>query len=328
MSTIQDRMNSNMMRKFRRNPRVELERIRPATVSGLLKIFFKAFDKRGRLSDVIADPQLVYEAWWPYRFFRRKFGNFKAEYVSVVVATRNNEDTISASLTSIMAQSFRNLQIIVVDDGSTDASPGIIAELCERDPRIRVVTNEMSIGTGASRNLGMRMATGAYLTFQDGDDVSDPTRIERQVIELLRDPAKKVVTCNYVRVNSRRERLEVNEKRVMNCIISMMFPRQDVLDNVGFFREANVSEDSDFFERIKVFFGEGCDTNIFRTLYEAQFREDSSFFSSCENVKITGRRVQFERKKSVVSEWDSLMSQHEQMKQRRVTPYNMAGQLK
>lgn len=328
MSQLHGKVSSNMIRKFRRNPRVALERGAPAFVKWPLRVFFRVADRKGFLSDIFADPQLIYESWWPYRFFRRKIRRDAIGSVSVIVATHNNEATIRASLVSLMNQSARNIEIIVVDDGSTDNSPSLIKELQNRDDRIRVVTNAVCIGTGASRNIGLAVATGDYVTFQDGDDISSATRIERQLREFFRDPMKKLVTCNYVRVNSRGERLEVNDRRVMKCIISMMFPRQEVLDHVGYFREKNVSEDADYFERIKIFFGDKCEVSIFRTLYEAQFREDSSFFSSCEDVRLLGRKVQFARKQAVAAEWDGLLAQHEQMKQGRISPYNLAGPLK
>lgn len=315
-----------MMRKFRRNPRYALETSCPLWVGPTLGRFFRHLDRNGFLSDVIADPQTLYETWWPYRFFRRRLNSAPTALVSVIVATHNNEATIRQSLHSLMNQSAANLEIIVVNDGSTDGSASIIEELRRQDPRIQVLTNDVCIGTGASRNRGMKAARGEYLTFQDGDDVSHHTRIERQLSEISRNPIVKLVTCNYVRVNTWGERLEVNDKRVMKCIISMMFPREDVLSNVGLFREKNVSEDSDYFERIKIWFGVGCDKNIFRTLYEAQFREDSSFFSSCEEVRLVGRKVVFERKQSVLSEWDGLMAQHEKMKQGSISTYIVTGQ--
>lgn len=100
--------------------------------------------------------------------------------VSVVMAVFNGELYLEESVSSILKQSFSDFELIVVDDGSTDRTPDILAGLCRQDPRIMVIQQE-NLGLTRSLNRAIRMAKGAYLARQDADDISRPERFERQV---------------------------------------------------------------------------------------------------------------------------------------------------
>ena len=93
--------------------------------------------------------------------------------VSVVVPVFDVADYLPEALESILAQSHRTLEVVVVDDGSTDDSGRIADEYAARDPRVRVVHTD-NHGLGAARNEGIRHATGDLLTFADSDDVVAP----------------------------------------------------------------------------------------------------------------------------------------------------------
>lgn len=101
--------------------------------------------------------------------------------VSVIVTAYNIEGYIRHSLDSILSQTLRDIEIIVVDDGSSDATPGIIREYAARDARIRpVLFDDNTIGGVASAaNAGMDAATGDFIGFADGDDLYDPTMFEK-----------------------------------------------------------------------------------------------------------------------------------------------------
>ena len=100
--------------------------------------------------------------------------------VSVVLAVWNGERHLEAAVQSVMAQSFGDFELIVVDDGSTDGTPDILSALRSQDSRAVVVRQE-NRGLSASLNRGIAMARGAYIARQDGDDLSLPGRFERQV---------------------------------------------------------------------------------------------------------------------------------------------------
>ncbi|MCD8283620.1 MAG: glycosyltransferase [Opitutae bacterium] len=89
--------------------------------------------------------------------------------ISVVVPVFNMERYLAKSLDSVIFQSLREIEIICIDDGSTDSTPQILAEYAARDSRIRVITQENK-GVGAARNVGIRVARGEFIAFLDPDD--------------------------------------------------------------------------------------------------------------------------------------------------------------
>jgi glycosyltransferase involved in cell wall biosynthesis len=104
--------------------------------------------------------------------------------VSVVVPAFNAADTIQETLDSISAQTYRTLEVVVVDDGSTDRTSAIAQGHSLRDPRVRVVFKPNG-GVASARNEGIRVTRGAFIAFIDADDLWHPTKIEKQLAVLL-----------------------------------------------------------------------------------------------------------------------------------------------
>ena len=101
-----------------------------------------------------------------------------APEISVIIPVYNTETNLEDCLTSVIGQSFAHLEIIIVDDGSTDSSPAIIKRFAETDARIKVITQENK-GAAAARNAGLRLASGEYVAFVDSDDTIDVKTYER-----------------------------------------------------------------------------------------------------------------------------------------------------
>ena len=113
--------------------------------------------------------------------------------VSVVMPARNEEKYIGTAIESILRQSYTRLELIVVDDRSSDRTLDVVRSF--RDSRITVYqkqTNEIP-GAPASRNIGVQQAKGELIAYQDADDFSYPNRLERQIIELQRGKEARVV---------------------------------------------------------------------------------------------------------------------------------------
>lgn len=117
----------------------------------------------------------------------------KAPYFSIVMPVYNAEKYLEAMLESIIAQSFTNWELILVDDCSTDRSKEIAEMYQERDQRIRVVLMNRNDGVSEARNCGMQEAKGRYLWFADADDKVDPNLLELAWESLQAHPAKLVV---------------------------------------------------------------------------------------------------------------------------------------
>lgn len=98
--------------------------------------------------------------------------------VSVVVPVHNTERLLAGCLASITAQTLRDIEIICVDDASTDGSAAVLRALAQQDPRIRVLTHATNQGVGAARNTGVRAARADYIASVDSDDTIDAEMLE------------------------------------------------------------------------------------------------------------------------------------------------------
>ena len=135
--------------------------------------------------------------------------------ISVVVPTFNRKKTISYCLNSVLTQTYNNLEVIVVDDCSTDNTVSIINNF--PDPRLRCVVLEKNSGAQAARNRGIIEAKGEWIAFQDSDDEWLPEKLEKQVAA--------IATVNYdpwVVVHSNAFRYDPVRKKKMLCLLSIV----------------------------------------------------------------------------------------------------------
>ncbi len=116
--------------------------------------------------------------------------------VSVIVPAYNVKTYISECIESILRQSYQNLEIIIVDDGSTDGTWDVIQRYANIDPRIVAVSQENG-GVSTARNKGLSIAKGEYCTFIDGDDYYEACAIETMVSQLERMDSD-CVNCQYI----------------------------------------------------------------------------------------------------------------------------------
>lgn len=125
---------------------------------------------------------------------RRKTPSKKTPFFSVVIPVYNKKDYIRRTLKSVLGQSFRDLELIVVDDGSKDASPAIVRSI--RDKRMKLIV-QANAGVSAARNRGVAAARGKYLTFLDADDDWDPGYLEALKGLIDEFPGAGLYATNY-----------------------------------------------------------------------------------------------------------------------------------
>lgn len=121
------------------------------------------------------------------------------EKISVIVTIYNDEDFLNDCLNSIIHQTYANLEIILVDDGSHDRSLAICQQYIQYDPRI-CLYQEKNAGAGAARNLGVKLATGNYIMFVDGDDTIGPELINLLYQKIQHDQSD-LACCMYYRID-------------------------------------------------------------------------------------------------------------------------------
>lgn len=118
------------------------------------------------------------------------------DLISVVIPAYNRAATIFASVNSVLKQTWKNLEVIVVDDGSEDETEQLIRGL--RDPRVRYERHEKNLGACAARNTGIRIARGTWIAFQDSDDLWLPEKLETQ-LRAVKQTESDVCFCQYLR---------------------------------------------------------------------------------------------------------------------------------
>jgi len=112
--------------------------------------------------------------------------------VSIITPVYNAEDFVEETIRSVQSQTYKNWEMLLVDDCSTDSSANIISLFAENDERIKYIRLEQNSGAAVTRNTGIEKARGNFIAFLDSDDVWKKDKLERQV-EFLRD--KKVGFC-------------------------------------------------------------------------------------------------------------------------------------
>jgi glycosyltransferase involved in cell wall biosynthesis len=122
--------------------------------------------------------------------------------VTVLIGAYDNESTVGRAIASILAQSERRLELIVIDDGSRDDSAAAAAAAIGSDPRGRVMRMERNVGIARSLNAGLEAAAAPIVAIQDADDHSAPQRLERELAALAADPAVAVVGARMREVDS------------------------------------------------------------------------------------------------------------------------------
>lgn len=122
--------------------------------------------------------------------------------VSVIIPVFNREKTIERAVRSILMQTYQNVEVIVVDDCSTDRTVALVNKI--DDERVKCVRLDKNCGACRARNVGIAMATGDFVAFQDSDDEWLPNKLEIQV-ESLKNDKVEVNFCAFYRINGRKK---------------------------------------------------------------------------------------------------------------------------
>lgn len=255
--------------------------------------------------------------------------------VSVIVSAYNVEKFIREALFSILDQRYKNIEIVIADDGSTDLTKLIIDSI--DDSRIRRFHNEKNIGLLRTWNKLLSLTRGAYITFQDGDDMSLPGRIDRLVSFLESNPEVGLCGTNFIRHFKTWDLCQMSDypltdEKIREKIKGGEVPfngtrvmiRRDVYLSIGGFREFFIGlagEDFDWILRISEHYKVA---NIQDVLYEYRYFSRSaskySLDSSVERVYVT-KIIFFLAKQRINHGLDSLQTSQIAQIQEFLSPY-------
>ena len=190
------------------------------------------------------------------------------QLISVIIASYNHEAFVKQAVESVLDQSHQNIQVIVVDDGSTDKTAKIVAQI--KDKRLKIIKLKEN-RRFHPRNIGLKSSKGEYIAFQNSDDVWDKLKLEKQLKYLEQHPKTGAVFTQVKIIDKNGKILQnswadhifdtANKNRIEwlkhflikgNCLcISSALVRKDILDRVGAFNESLVQlSDFDMWVRI------------------------------------------------------------------------------
>jgi glycosyltransferase involved in cell wall biosynthesis len=181
------------------------------------------------------------------------------KFISVVIPTYNRASFLKEAIDSVLSQIYRDFELIVVDDGSTDDTPKL---LLSYGKKIKVIT-KANKGPSSARNRGIKAAKGKWIAFLDSDDVWKPDKLEKQVQFIKENPDIKICQTEEIwirngkRVNPRKKHEMhsgwIYEQCLPLCIVSpsSVMIHGDVFEKVGLFDETLLAcEDYDLWLRI------------------------------------------------------------------------------
>ncbi len=211
------------------------------------------------------------------------------ELITVVVPVYNVENYVIRCVESIINQTYKHLEIILVDDGSKDKSGQICDELARKDTRIKVI-HKKNGGLSDARNVGIDIARGKYLSFIDGDDDIEPNMIEK-LYNTIKDNDAQISMCRMIKIEKNKSYptrefpsiesklvmtgLDANKlllKDVIDCSACLKLYRIEVFDSLRFpYGKTN----EDFALMYKLFYKANKVVYISDILYHYYFREQS-----------------------------------------------------
>ena len=217
--------------------------------------------------------------------------------VTIVTPAFNAAAHLGEMIESVLAQTYGDFELLIVDDGSTDRTAAIAATYCDRDPRI-VLLRTPNRGPSGARNLALRHARGAYIAFLDSDDLWQPDYLESQLRTLASDPNVDVVTSNAINFggvfdgrsywalsDQIREITLLEMIHREDAVHIMSVVRRSVIDRVGYFDECRRgNEDYQFWLRAAV---AGC-RFVADFTPRGYYRRRPQSLSSDERVMLTG----------------------------------------
>jgi glycosyltransferase involved in cell wall biosynthesis len=196
----------------------------------------------------------IVKAWRDYkRRDRHRSGRVEAPLVSCIVPVHNGERFLAEAVDSILAQTWRPLEVLVIDDGSTDGTPAVLARYTGRVRAMR----RANAGPAVARNSGLAAARGEFVAFLDADDLWHPEKLSRQMARFEERPELEICLChvqNFWTGELSREEARFRDHRIATPLAGYspvtLLARRAIFDRLGPFRtDVRHVHDTDWFMR-------------------------------------------------------------------------------
>lgn len=193
--------------------------------------------------------------------------------VSIIVTTYNSAKFIENCISSLLNQTIDNIEVIVVDDASTDDTVKIL----KKYPTIKIIELNKNNGTYNARNIGIAQSSGEFITFQDSDDWSHPERVSKQLQHLLDHPKTVANFSNFFRVDESTGLPSCRQNYpLLRLNISSMMIRKEILEEIGGFDDKHrVESDKRLLNKILSNYGESSISYIKLPLAVGLLRNES-----------------------------------------------------
>lgn len=209
--------------------------------------------------------------------------------VTVLMTTFQTGARASVAIESLLNQTYRNLEIIVVDDASADDTPELVESWARKDARVKLLRLQTNGGTYLAKSMGLQLARGEFVTCHDSDDWSHPLKIEMQVRPLLEDASLVATTSHWVRMQDDG----VFYARPVHTLMrlnpsSPLFRRELVLQRMGAWDCVRTGADSEFHARLRLVFGKNAVKRIAKPLALGSHRVGSLMTAEDTGYSDTG----------------------------------------
>lgn len=185
--------------------------------------------------------------------------------VSIIMPAWNAEDTVETAARSILNQTWQNIELIIIDDASEDNTWRTIRDLSESDGRVRIRRNDVNVGPYVSKNFGLEMANGEWITGHDADDWAHPRRIERHLALALEQSGHIQASLTFM--------IRMTDRGIFDTIssispfspdgvrrissISALFSRDFIKERLGYWDSVRFGADSEMIARARKILGDG-----------------------------------------------------------------------
>lgn len=209
--------------------------------------------------------------------------------ITVLMTTYQSQDRVGPAIDSLLAQTWRNLEVVVVDDASTDQTVDRIRAIAERDARVRCLALPGNVGTYVAKTIGLAQATGEFITCQDSDDWAHPQKLALQVRPLLRDRHLVATTSKWLRLSDEGQwyARAVHPFLRLNPA-SPLFRRAEVERATGVWDAVRTGADSEFLARLRLVFGADAVQGLSLPLTFGAHRADSLMTAAATGYSATG----------------------------------------